>query len=224
MASEPAAPGGMAPLALLFDWDNTLVDNWLSIVDAMNVTLVAMGHHPWDAAEARLRIRRSMREAFPVLFGENWTEAQRIFYERFEAAHLNALRPMPGADAMLEALSEAGLYLSVVSNKRGDLLRRESTHLGWDRYFGRIIGAGDAVQDKPAIAPVDLALGGSGIVRGEDVWFVGDNAIDIDCARNAGCVAVLVGPPDHALDVTGPSLPDIRIDDCSMLVKLARPD
>ena len=69
------------------------------IVDAMNVTLVAMGHRPWDAAEARRRIRRSMRESFPLLFGDRWTEAQRIFYERFEAAHLNALRPLPGADA-----------------------------------------------------------------------------------------------------------------------------
>src|SRR5690606_4301404 len=211
------------PLAVLFDWDNTLVDNWLSIVDAMNVTLVAMGHRPWDAAEARLRIRRSMRESFPLLFGDRWTEAQRIFYERFEAAHLDALRPVPGADAMLERLGAAGLYLGVVSNKRGDLLRRESAHLGWNRHFGRVVGAGDAAQDKPAVAPVDLALDGSGIGRGPDVWFVGDSPIDIDCARNAGCVAVLMGPADLALDVVGESLPDIRVDDWDMLVKLARP-
>jgi phosphoglycolate phosphatase len=223
-AERTGAPDLSAPLALLFDWDNTLVDNWLSIVDAMNVTLVAMGHRPWDAAEARLRIRKSMRETFPLLFGERWTEAQRIFYERFEAAHLNALRPLPGTEAMLERLSAAGLYLGVVSNKRGDLLRRESAHLGWDRHFGRVIGAGDAPQDKPAVAPVDLALEGSGVGRGPDVWFVGDSPIDIDCARNAGCVAVLVGPADLALDVVGQSLPDIRIDDCTMLVKLARPD
>jgi phosphoglycolate phosphatase len=217
-------PGTPPPQAVLFDWDNTLVDNWLSIVDAMNVTLVAMGHRPWDAEEARLRIRRSMREAFPLLFGDRWTEAQRIFYERFEAAHLDALRPLPGADAMLERLSAEGLYLGVVSNKTGKLLRRESTHLGWDRYFGRLVGAGDAAQDKPAVAPVDLALEGSGIARGPAVWFVGDTPLDMDCARNAGCVAVLVGAPDRALDVVGQSPPDIRVDDCAALVRLARPD
>jgi phosphoglycolate phosphatase len=210
--------------ALLFDWDNTLVDNWLSIVDAMNVTLVAMGHRPWDAAEARRRIRRSMRETFPLLFGDNWREAQRIFYERFEAAHLNALAPLPGADAMLERFSAEGLYLGVVSNKRGDLLRREAAHLGWNRHFARLVGAGDAPQDKPAVAPVDMALEGSGIERGPTVWFVGDSPLDIDCARNAGCVAVLLGPADRALDVVGQSMPDLRIDDCAMLVKLARPD
>jgi phosphoglycolate phosphatase len=224
MAADRAdTPDVTPPLAVLFDWDNTLVDNWLSIVDAMNATLVAMGHRPWDPAEARRRIRRSLRESFPLLFGDRWTEAQRIFYERFEAAHLNTLRPVPGADAMLERLGAAGLYLGVVSNKRGDLLRRESAHLGWNRHFGRVVGAGDAAQDKPAVAPVDLALDGSGIGRGPDVWFVGDSPIDIDCARNAGCVAVLMGPADLALDVVGESLPDIRVDDWDMLVKLARP-
>lgn len=225
MSEQPDAAAAARELqALLFDWDNTLVDNWLSIVDAMNVTLVAMGHRPWDAAEARRRIRRSMRETFPLLFGDSWQEAQRIFYERFEAAHLEQLRPLPGADAMLERFSAEGLYLGVVSNKRGDLLRREAAHLGWERHFGRLIGAGDAPQDKPAVAPVDMALEGSGIERGPAVWFVGDSPLDIDCARNAGCVAVLLGPVDLALDVVGRSLPDLRVDDCAMLVKLARPD
>jgi phosphoglycolate phosphatase len=221
---QPDAPETERPLALLFDWDNTLVDNWGSIVDAMNVTLVTMGHRPWSAVEARQRIRRSMRETFPLLFGDRWTEAQRVFYERFEAAHLNALQPLPGADAMLERFTADGLYLGVVSNKRGDLLRREAAHLGWDRHFGRLVGAGDAPQDKPAVAPVDMALEGSGIERGPLVWFVGDSPLDIDCARNAGCVAVLLGPADRELDVIGRSVPDLRVDDCAMLVKLARAD
>jgi phosphoglycolate phosphatase len=125
---------------------------------------------------------------------------------------------------MLERFTADGLYLGVVSNKRGDLLRREAAHLGWDRHFGRLVGAGDAPQDKPAVAPVDMALEGSGIERGPLVWFVGDSPLDIDCARNAGCVAVLLGPADRELDVIGRSVPDLRVDDCAMLVKLARAD
>ena len=30
-----------APKAILFDWDNTLVDNWATIADALNVALTA---------------------------------------------------------------------------------------------------------------------------------------------------------------------------------------
>lgn len=212
------------PQAMLFDWDNTLVDNWLSIVDAMNVTLQAMGHRPWSVAESRLRIRRSMRESFPLLFGDRWLDAQKIFYDRFEAAHLEALQEKPGAAEMLERLAEWGIYLGVVSNKRGDLLRREAGHLGWSGRFGRIIGASDAAQDKPAVDPVDLALGDSGIERGPSVWFVGDSPIDIDCARNAGCVAVLVGPKDQELDVIGRKMPDLWAEDCSALVRLVQRD
>ena len=35
------------PRAILFDWDNTLADNWAAIHGAMNATLVAMGQAPW---------------------------------------------------------------------------------------------------------------------------------------------------------------------------------
>jgi len=41
------------PRALLFDWDNTLVDSWLVIHDALVVTFTAMGHEPWTLAETK---------------------------------------------------------------------------------------------------------------------------------------------------------------------------
>ena len=100
---------------------------------------------------------------------------------------------------MLEALAGKGLYLGVVSNKKGPVLRREAEHLDWARHFGRLVGAGDAARDKPAVEPVELALDGSLVRPGHDVWFVGDTDIDIECGRNAGCFTVLLRaqPPDE---------------------------
>ena len=69
-----------------------------------------------------------------------------------------------------------------------------------------------------------MALEGSGIERGLRSGSSATAPLDIDCAGNAGCVAVLLGPADLALDVVGQSVPDLRADDCAMLVKLARPD
>lgn len=206
------------PRAVLFDWDNTLVDNWASIQDALNTTLTAMDQPEWSLAEVRARVRASARESFPQLFGERADEATRIFYERFEAAHLDTLTSLPGADALLEALDRSGIYLAVVSNKHGPFLRREATQLRWDRWFTRLVGAGDAVQDKPSPAPVALALEGSGIMPGGAVWYVGDALIDIECARNAGCVAVLVG--DGHGPETADADPDIRLSDLSALAKM----
>jgi phosphoglycolate phosphatase len=184
------------PRAILFDWDSTLIDAWPAIGAALNETLVAMGHAPWTDAETRLRVRESMRDSFPKLFGERWTEAREVFYARYNACHLEHLAVLPGAADVLATLKGQGIYLGVVSNKRGDLLRHEAAHLGWIPHFGRLVGAGDAVRDKPDPAPIAMALEPSGIAPGREVWFVGDTGIDMACARNAGCIPVLVGDLD----------------------------
>jgi phosphoglycolate phosphatase len=180
------------PRAILFDWDNTLVDSWTVIHAALNVTLAAMEQAPWTLADTKIRVRASARDSFPRIFGDRWQEAQRIYYDSFEAAHLERLREMPGAGTMLAELAAAGLYLGVVSNKQGRFLRAEAEHLDWTRHFGRLVGATDAPRDKPAVDPVDMALAGSGVARGPEVWFVGDADIDLACAVNAGCVPVLL--------------------------------
>jgi phosphoglycolate phosphatase len=181
------------PRAILFDWDNTLVDSWRTIHDALNFLMRAMAKPEWSLAETRERVRLSLREAFPPLFGERWEEARDIYLNQFRAIHLERLTPLPGREAMLRALAEREVYLGVVSNKTGELLRREVAQLGWSGFFGSIVGAGDAPADKPASEPVHLALSPSGVPAGAEVWFVGDTAVDMECAQNSGCVAVLLG-------------------------------
>jgi phosphoglycolate phosphatase len=183
------------PRAILFDWDNTLVDSWATIHDALNFLMRAMDKPEWSLAETRERVRLSLRESFPLHFGERWEEAREIYLDRFRAIHLDRLAALPGREAMLRSLADAGIFLGVVSNKTGALLRREVERLGWASFFGSVVGAGDATADKPACEPVHLALSESGVMPGEEVWFVGDTAVDMECAQNAGCVAVLLGPP-----------------------------
>jgi phosphoglycolate phosphatase len=180
----------VAPRAILFDWDNTLVDNWPAVHEALNTTFVAMGHEAWTLEETRARVRKSLRDTFPEMFGDRWTDARKIFYDRFAAVHLDFLDPFAGTEDGLAWLAGAGIYLGVVSNKSGPYLREEATQLGWDGFFGRVVGATDAERDKPDPAPVFLALEGSGIAAGRDVWFIGDGAVDVECAVNAGLTPV----------------------------------
>ena len=182
------------PRAVLFDWDNTLIDSWVVIHDAMNVTLEAFGQTPWTLEESQARIARSMRDSFPELFGADWEEAARVFYDHFETIHLEKLTPLSGAADFLAHLHGDGIHMGVVSNKRGDILRRESTHLGWDKYFGRLVGANDAAQDKPSAAPIHMALEASGITAGAEVWYIGDTGVDLMAASAAACVPVLLRP------------------------------
>ncbi len=194
---DVAAQGLALPKAVLFDWDNTLADNWAVVHAALTAAQQAMGHAPWNLDQTRQRVRRSLRDSFPEMFGSRWEEARDIFYRTFEARHLEFLRPRPGAGELLAAVAERGVYQAVVSNKTGRLLRAEAAHLSWDGYFGAVIGANDAAADKPDPAPVDMALAPSGIARGKDVWFVGDTVVDLECATEAGCPGILIrdAPP-----------------------------
>lgn len=180
------------PRAVIFDWDNTLVDTWPVILAATNAALKAVGYPVWTLAEVKMRVRRSMRDAFPEMFGDRWQEASAAFFNTFQRIHLKKLLQRPGAENMLTELSQEGFYLGVVSNKHGSYLRKEAKYLNWDHFFGRLVGAADAKRDKPAREPVDLVLEGSGILASGDVWFVGDTDVDLECAKQAGCVPILL--------------------------------
>ncbi len=185
------------PRAVLWDWDNTLVDAWASVTVGMNAALAAFDMPAWSVEDVRRRARRSMRDTFPEMFGTEWERARDIFREAVGQVHLEMAILMPGADTALRAVADAGRYQAVVSNKNGPFLRDEARHLGIVSYFGALIGAGDAIADKPDPAPVQMALERSGILLGKDVWFVGDTKIDMDTARRAGCTSVLVGLAEH---------------------------
>lgn len=216
-------PGLPRPDAILFDWDNTLVDTWPCIIKAMNTTLDAMGHDPWTEEEAQRRIARSLREAFPDLFGDRWQEAAEIFYRTFGEVHIDMLRPLDGAGEALAALREAGVTLAVVSNKTGRYLREEADYLGWTTHFHRLVGAGDAPRDKPAADVVHLALSGSGIDPAEHcVWFVGDMAVDMQCAQAAGCRSILIRPAEPTAEEFADCTPEVRLASAQDLLQLFR--
>jgi len=175
----------------------------------------------WSIEQTKERVRLSLRESFPRHFGERWEEARRIYLDKFSAIHLDRLTALPGRGELLEGLAGEGIYMGVVSNKTGALLRREADELGWSARFGAIIGAGDAEADKPDAAPVRLALEPSGIGAGETVWFVGDTGVDIQCAHNSGCVPVLLGGEMLEAELAR-CAPRLVLSDCSTLFRLIR--
>jgi phosphoglycolate phosphatase len=184
------------PAAIVWDWDNTLVDGWAAILAGLNAAFAAYGLPAWTLAEVHAKVRRSLRESFPEYFGADWEAARDIFYREVRARHLAVLTPMQGAAEALHAAARLG-PMAVNSNKQGPLLRAEAEHLGWAPLFRALVGAGDAVADKPDPAPMLMALAACGVPAGPAVWYIGDTALDMQAARNAGCAAVLLGDAAH---------------------------
>ena len=182
------------PQAILFDWDNTLVDSWRTILDCINIAKASMDIPPMTEKEFWAIPHHSVKNAAQELFGKNWQEAEEIYYKNVREKHLEGLSLLDGAAELLDHLThQSDIYVAVVSNKHGELLRRESTHLGWDHHYGSIIGSRDTAEDKPSPIPVHEALKPAGLKAGHHVWFIGDSVVDVECARNSGCVPVVVG-------------------------------
>ena len=198
------------PKAVIFDWDDTLVDTGAVVRNAINVALVAMGCEPWSEEEAQRHMGPPARVLFTGLFGEDrWQEADKIYIKAYEDGIIAGLRKHEHVNEIIDALEKSGITLVVVSAKRGYLLRKEAEILGLDKHFLKMVGAGDAANDKPHIDAVLMALSGSGIAPGQDVWFLGDSHTDLIAAKNANCTGVLIEtklPPQEKIDQYSPDL------------------
>lgn len=191
-AKKPEQIALTKPQAILFDWDNTLVDTWPIIHNSMAHTFTKMGVEPWTTEETKAKVGHSLRDHFPALFGDKWKEAGDIYVNSYRDKHLDNLSPLEGALETMEFLQTTEVYCAVVSNKQGPTLRQEAQHLGWDKYFTKLIGAQDASRDKPYADPAILALKESKITPAKHVWFIGDSAPDVECAIAAGLTPIVI--------------------------------
>jgi phosphoglycolate phosphatase len=181
------------PHAILFDWDNTLVNTWPLIHTALNMTLRHMDHPEWTYERVRGEVKQSMRDSFPTMFGDRWQDAASHYQASYRAIHLEQLTSLPDVVAMLESIPRHQVFVGLVSNKQGTTLRKEVEHLGWEKYFDVAIGAGDAARDKPHPDPVLLALQDTGIEPSPQLWFVGDTGVDLAVAQATGATPILYG-------------------------------
>ena len=205
------------PSAVIFDWDNTLVDSWPAIAEAINHTRKAFDLDQWTVAEVSACCTRAARDSFPEWFGDQWEKAYDIYYRGFdEIRKKRDIVTLAGANDLLQWLKEQSIPAFVVSNKRGDYLRIEVERLKWQGYFVSVVGAQDSPRDKPARDHVDHALKTSGMVSDASMWFVGDSETDVLCARNSGCTPVFIGPEAEA-ERLGVSL---CFADCQNLLKM----
>lgn len=188
------------PQAIIFDWDNTLVNTWPLIQQAINITMTKMQMELWSLEKVRNTVHKSMRDSFPDIFGERWQEAGEIYRNSYSAINLDQLELLPNALTLLKKAQEKNILQFVVSNKIGSTLRREVKKLAVEKYFFSVIGALDAKADKPSNSPVEMALQGSGIdCKKDQVWFVGDTIADVECAFNSSCSPIIFSDDNNKI-------------------------
>ncbi len=179
------------PSAIIFDFDDTLVDSKPIITAALEATFAKFNIDKSNLEH--IDFNQSLRDYFHHIFGDNLKEARETYYKHYTKFSQDLIA-LEHAELVLELLRKHQVFTAIVSNKGGERLRSEiKDKFAWDKYFANIIGSGDALEDKPSILPVKLALLTSGLDDYSNVWLIGDSSIDLKTAQNSGCKPVLFG-------------------------------
>ncbi|WP_300667322.1 HAD family hydrolase [Desulfoluna sp.] len=181
---------------VVFDLDGTLIDSLEEIATATNHTLEGSGlpPHPRDAYKyfAGHGARVLMERAAPkevVSDPEQFEPLLERFLAYYHQLTGTIARPYDGIPEMLTALTNRGLKLFVLTNKPHESAGECVTELMPDWTFTQILGARDNVPKKPDPTGAIELLDTTGI-KGEEMLYLGDTAVDMKTASGAGMVPV----------------------------------
>jgi phosphoglycolate phosphatase len=208
---------------LIFDLDGTLIDSKLDLAHAVNATRAMMGFTPLDheivysyvGNGAPVLIRRAIG---PEASEEQLQRALEFFLDYYREHMLDFTLLYPGVRETLDALHASGTKMAVLTNKPVRLSQAILDGLGVGGHFTRVYGGNSFEQKKPHPIGVETLLVDTGIPR-DRALMVGDSAVDVRTARNAGiaCCGVTYGFQPETL-ITDP--PDFLIDRMEQLLDL----
>lgn len=209
--------------ALIFDLDGTLINSREDLIESVNAMLVDLGR-------ARLPdevIAGYIGHGAPVLvaraLGAAATEEERgralqFFLAHYEEHKLDHTCAYPGVAEGLAELSRRGLPMAVLTNKPVRISVRILEALQLARFFRVIYGGNSFATKKPDPLGAMTILGELRVAAGE-AMVVGDSEVDVQTARNAGCLAAAVNFGFGVHDrVAYPA--DVNIDEFGELVEL----
>lgn len=183
-----------------FDLDGTLVDTAGEIAEAANRALEAHGIARRSVAEITDLIGGGLRELMLRLMARIYlgqpSLADRVRIEdvlacvdaQYAAVVGSAAKPYPGAAQTLSRLRAAGVRLACVTNKEGVHARRVLNAARLLPMFDLVIAGDSLPHKKPhpsVLRHVVQALAGDT----RRAAHVGDAALDIEAARQAGVAA-----------------------------------
>jgi len=184
MAFDPPAD------LLVFDLDGTLIDSLADLAAAVNQTLADLDRPPLPLTTvaryvgdgARMLIRRSLGSQASEADADRALER---FYRHYGSGLLEETRLYPGAEEALKAFARAGKRLAVLTNKPERFSAAIVEGLGCGTRFERIYGGDSFSSKKPDPEGLRRIISETGAAP-ERTLMIGDSAVDIRTARNAG--------------------------------------
>jgi phosphoglycolate phosphatase len=199
----------------IFDLDGTLIDSKLDLAHAVNATRAHLNLPPLEhelifsyvGNGAPVLIRRVLG---PEASEELVNQALEYFLAYYREHMLDYTVLYPGVRETLEKLDNGERRLAVLTNKPVRISAAILDGLNVGQHFFRVYGGNSFEQKKPDPIGIETLLREAG-ARKERTLMVGDSAVDIQTARNAGipCCGVTYGfqpeslaacPPDFLIE------------------------
>lgn len=175
--------------SVIFDFDYTLADSSVGIIECANYALRRMGLPTATDDAIRRTIGMALPRTLSVLAGEEHAahgdEFMRLFIERADEVMHDSTVVFDFVPSLVDALSHCGITLGIVSSKGRwrieGILRRD----GLDGRFAVIVGGEDVDTLKPD--PSGLLRAVAALETPKDrCLYVGDTVTDAETARRAG--------------------------------------
>lgn len=220
---------------VLFDLDGTLVDTAPDIADAVNRVLAERALPAMPDSWIRNRIGRGTRELLRQAFdtatrlagtGSRPAPGAALVEEfaRHYATRVGRLgRLYEGAGPALEVLRDTGVKLALLTNKEHRFASMVLEAHGLDGAFDLEICGDTLPARKPNAVVVRHALGATSVPAGQAL-LVGDSAIDVQTARNAGIRVWAVSYGYNGGRPIEQSKPDRILESLDPIVELGRSD
>lgn len=176
---------------VIWDLDGTLVDTIHLIVASYQHAFTTVLGQPWDEDEIKSWIGQSLYGAIQRATPEHADEVFRVYTEWNEANTERLISGYPGVPELLATLASEGVRMGVATSKRRQPAEWALELCGLDAVMPLVVTHEDVDEHKPSPKPLLLALERFGVAA-EDAVYVGDAAVDVVAARNAGIPAVAV--------------------------------
>jgi phosphoglycolate phosphatase len=209
---------------LVFDLDGTLIDSKLDLALAVNAARADAGMEPLPHATvysyvgngAPVLIRRALG---PGASDEQVEKGLEFFLNHYREHMLDNTRLYPGVAESLQAWG-GKKKLAVLTNKPVRFSRMILDGLGVGKLFARVYGGNSFQTKKPDPLGLNRLLGELEVAPPRALM-VGDSAVDVQTARNAGVrsCGVTYGLQPETFQQHPP---DLLIDSLEELVELLK--
>lgn len=208
---------------VIFDFDGTLIDSKVDIVNSVSLMLAELGLPKRDEQEIESFIGKGVRQLIIDSVGERHIsrldEGIKIYKDIYRRHMFDTTVLYPGVKEVLERIRHKKTV--IMSNKSEEFIKLLTDKFGITKYFIRISGGDNENCRKPSPCPV-LKLLKEFRFEPKKAIMAGDSGLDIISGRDVGIITCGVTYGIGKKEEILAAKPDFVIDDIKKLIDIVK--